>query len=612
MIPLEVIDEGDERDATIISDSASDNSSVTIDNDPDRSYYLEFEDLEDRHDLRGPTPQPVQGPQVVDLTLEPEHAFNDGDYLTDACLQRLLKDWRLSEQSTPEIESTVLEERRTIPETCINNIVYKIGQSLELHNGTFLRVSSILEEPTGKVSFRGRHLLRARNHAATYIPKGHQGSQEWRNELVWIANEAMDIDFGLVKRIVNIHFTNYCHVNQDPQKLAKPNGLFCRLKQTLGHVEVSIEYVPFHEADEGFRQPATYLRKLWRRETRSFGEADSKVVVDEPGPVIDLTEPEENVEDLKLRHQYTFGDGFCGAGGVSCGAQKAGLSIKWAFDSSRHATETYGLNFPNAMCETSKIDQFLTIDEDFLKVDVSHGSPPCQTFSPAHTIESQNDDDNSACIFSGINMVQKAKPRVHTIEETSGLLERHKDTFHRMVLDFIETGYSVRWKILNCAEYGVPQLRRRLVIIASGPGETLPRFPAPTYSLRGSGSLQPFTTINQMIANIPSNAPDHDVQGAQSRGLLRAPFDPNQQARTITCGGGDNNYHPSGQRRFTNREFACLQTFPLSYRFGRREVRRQIGNAVPPALAQAVYGEIIRSLQRTDEEEFGDNGDEGR
>lgn len=72
---------------------------------------------------------------------------------------------------------------------------------------------------------------------------------------------------------------------------------------------------------------------------------------------------------------------------------------------------------------------------------------------------------------------------------------------------------------------------------------------------------------------------------------------------TITTGGGGNNYHPSGKRGFTNREFACLQTFDTDYRFGGQEVRKQIGNAVPPLLAKALYREIIKSLKRTDSTE---------
>lgn len=134
------------------------------------------------------------------------------------------------------------------------------------------------------------------------------------------------------------------------------------------------------------------------------------------------------------------------------------------------------------------------------------------------------------------------------------------------------------------------------------PGETLPPFPEATHGLPGSG-LRDYVTINQVISRIPRGAPDHDVEGALQRSAIdRRPFNANRQARTITCGGGEN-YHPSGRRGFTNREFACLQTFPMRFRFGPREVRKQIGNAVPPKLAEAIYRSVKASLQRTDEEE---------
>jgi DNA (cytosine-5)-methyltransferase 1 len=161
--------------------------------------------------------------------------------------------------------------------------------------------------------------------------------------------------------------------------------------------------------------------------------------------------------------------------------------------------------------------------------------------------------------------------------------------------------------LLSCCSPVCPLLAFQWVEadIVSRPGELLPPFPNPTHGLPGSG-LFDYTTINQMIANIPPDAPDHDIEGSRSRGLrngTRVPFDANRQAKTVTCSGGENNYHPSGTRGFTNREFACLQTFPLDYRFA-REVRKQIGNAVPPALSKAIYREIIKSLQRTDEQEF--------
>ncbi|KAH8431413.1 DNA cytosine methyltransferase [Aspergillus melleus] len=547
-------------------DDDRDDRSVTLDHDP--SFGLE---------------------EVIDLTEEAEFSLTEDDYLTDADIRRLLGNWR-ENQST---STTGYNPHRTVTEGIwVNGILYEKGHSVKLRKkGRYLRIRSVIQYTSGEIFFQGWNMIKTSKHKECYMPK----EKGWKSELVWITNENdAEISIFDVERFVTIHLTNYCDITRDPHQ-----GRFCRLKETLDKRGGSIQYISHHEADEGFRWNPAELRRLWRGETRPFGEAD-QFTAKSCQPVTDLTGPDDEIARLRRRRWYTFGDGFCGAGGVSCGANQAGLEIKWAFDGSQHATESYQLNFDNAECELGRIDHFLTNDEDFQRVDVSHGSPPCQTFSPAHTNEGRNDDENSACIFSCSDLIRTAKPRVHTMEETSGLFDRHKQTLNRVILDFIETGYSVRWGLLYCVDYGIPQTRKRLVTIASGPGELLPQFPEPTHGPRELG-LKPYTTINQTIARIPTRAPDHDTQAAYPE--PKAPYDGNRQAKTITCGGGES-YHPSGRRRFTNRELACLQTFPLDFRFGRIEVRKQIGNAVPPVLARALYAEIIRSLQQTDETEM--------
>jgi DNA (cytosine-5)-methyltransferase 1 len=464
----------DDSDNSSVCDTDSNaDSSVTIDNDPDRSFFLDDEQFHPGGSRRTPTPFHI-GPQthqeIIDLTSGPELLVTEGDYLTDECFERLLRDWgRPGPAAAPlPIQEASKPEKRPIDHACVDGIVYKAGHSLELHNGLYLRIETVLQDTAEEIFFQGRHLIRTRNHKGTYIPK-------WVNELVWIVNEATEVPLSFVKRFVNIRFTSCCHVEQDLQKQNRPNDLFCRLKENLDSAQAAVEYLSFQESDEGFAIDSSSLRQTWRGETHLFGSADvnphaqSPVIVLDADPVIDLTKLEkEDPREEKKRRKYTFGDGFCGAGGVSCGASKAGLHIKWAFDQSEYAIATYRLNFGTAECEQSDIFSFLTNEPEFLKVDVSHGSPPCQTFSPAHTINSVNDDANSACIFSCADMIKKSRPRVHTMEETSGLFDRHKETFHRVIQDFIEIGYSVRWRILNCMDYGVPQSRRRLIIIASG------------------------------------------------------------------------------------------------------------------------------------------------
>lgn len=112
--------------------------------------------------------------------------------------------------------------------------------------------------------------------------------------------------------------------------------------------------------------------------------------------------------------------------------------------------------------------------------------------------------------------------------------------------------------------------------------------------------------MRDAIFDLPEDAPNHDPERRLRRWAreYRRPLDWDSQAKTITTSGGQDNYHPSGRRTMTDREVACLQTFPRSYRFYRKGVRKQVGNAFPPMAAQAIYEAAKRSLQETDEQEM--------
>jgi DNA (cytosine-5)-methyltransferase 1 len=77
-------------------------------------------------------------------------------------------------------------------------------------------------------------------------------------------------------------------------------------------------------------------------------------------------------------------------------------------------------------------------------------------------------------------------------------------------------------------------------------------------------------------------------------------LDWDEQAKTITTAGGQENYHPDGRRTFTDREIACLQTFPRDYQFYKTGARKQIGNAFPPMAARAIYEAAKEALRKTD------------
>ena len=164
--------------------------------------------------------------------------------------------------------------------------------------------------------------------------------------------------------------------------------------------------------------------------------------------------------------RYTFGDCFSGVGGMSRGAVSAGLRVKWAFDFNITACQAYALNFFGTLVYNVWADQFSKSTGDH-KCDICHLSPPCQFFSDAHTIQGKDDEMNTASLFAIFDLLEKAKPRIVTLEQTAGLIRRHPLFFNAVISMFTSRGFSVRWKVMNCADFGLPQRRTRLFIIAS-------------------------------------------------------------------------------------------------------------------------------------------------
>ena len=164
--------------------------------------------------------------------------------------------------------------------------------------------------------------------------------------------------------------------------------------------------------------------------------------------------------------RYTFGDCFCGAGGMSRGAVSAGLRINWGFDFNQAACQTYQMNFFGTPIYNVWANEFSEAKGNH-RVDICHLSPPCQFFSDAHTVQGKDDDMNTASLFAIFNLLEKAKPRIVTLEQTSGLIRRHPIFFNAVINMFTSRGFSVRWKVMNCADFGLPQRRMRLFVIAS-------------------------------------------------------------------------------------------------------------------------------------------------
>lgn len=501
------------------------------------------------------------------------------------------------------------------------NMNLRKGKTVELKNGDFLRIRQITQLYSTEVVLQGLMFQRVYKLGG-FITKH-------ANEVCWVEEMFLDesaedeeVPMAEVVRIRQLRMTNSAydvlnvkHTMPWPPSntLYRTEGiLFCRIKYEVvftGHaqkaknnsfsfVEKCVRNLQSEETDGKFWEDPAHLRARFRGEPssteRSRRSVSTTTLVGNP----DIDDALQVISNPATLHKsYTFGDVFCGGGGVSCGAARAGLVVRWGLDCAMDAMRTYQLNFTDAVCECTLVEHFLNSSiypSDRYVVDVLHLSPPCQPFSPAQTCKPENFEDIQVVILCVNELVKKVKPRVITMEETFGLLhEMNRDFFKSVINSLVEQGYSVRWKIMNFVEYGVPQARRRLILIAAAPGETIPRFPEPTH-------LDNPTTIASIISTIPPNAPNHN---ARDYPIPKLAYDANGLLKSlIATAGGDDNYHPSGKRPFTARELGCLQTFPLDYKFvgTKTAVVKQIGNAVPPLAAMRIYEEIIRTLRKTD------------
>lgn len=168
---------------------------------------------------------------------------------------------------------------------------------------------------------------------------------------------------------------------------------------------------------------------------------------------------------------YTFADAFCGAGGMSIGARDAGLRIEWAFDMDADAVVTYSANHGSGVCARISARDLLALSpgnkHESSKVEILHLSPPCEGFSMAARGRPRNGAEDNKCMTYVRGIVEKVKPRIVTFEEVREVLFKHRDFFTAMVHALTSMTYSVRWRVLECADFGVPQKRKRLFLIAS-------------------------------------------------------------------------------------------------------------------------------------------------
>lgn len=350
-------------------------------------------------------------------------------------------------------------------------------------------------------------------------------------------------------------------------------------------------------------------------------------------------------------NKYTVLDLFCGCGGLSKGYEMAGYSIALGVDFNKPALETYARNHKGSkalFADLSKQEAFDEIEKNLegQEVDVIIGGPPCQGFSL--TGRRQFDDERNKLYLAMIETVRRFKPRAFMIENVPGMATLYKgEVKEEIIRRFTEMGYKVNSKIVCAADYGVPQIRKRLVFIGLRDRDEIFEFPEPYLKPEdyitceqaigdlpslvdslGSDVMQyerpPISEYQKLMrgdCNILSNhkAVDHKQfvkdtialvpdggnwkdlpQGVgESRNFHMAwtRYASNKPSRTIDT-GHRNNFHYKWNRCPTVRESARLQSFPDDFVFlgNKGQQDRQVGNAVPCLLAKAIATQLLKYL----------------
>ena len=339
-------------------------------------------------------------------------------------------------------------------------------------------------------------------------------------------------------------------------------------------------------------------------------------------------------------------DFFSGCGGTSRGFADAGISPAVAIDWDVDAAATFRLNFPTTAVIESDIHD-LEIDEvqDALppmgdQVRLFAGCAPCQPFA-GHRHAPTYRDGRSFLLLEFLRFIESLNPDLIFVENVPGMgrLSASQGPFVEFV-DEVSKTHHLAYGTVSSADYGVPQTRRRLLLVASrlGPIE----LPAPTH---GPGTGQPHTTVRDWIEDLPPIAAgDEDLHVSSHRAMRlsklnlariratpeggdrrdwprrlwpdchqggfqghtdvygRLRWDKTAPALTTKCISYSNGRfgHPDQDRALSAREAARLQTFPTEFRFtgSLASQARQIGNAVPVALARRFGHHLMEHVVR--------------
>jgi DNA (cytosine-5)-methyltransferase 1 len=337
---------------------------------------------------------------------------------------------------------------------------------------------------------------------------------------------------------------------------------------------------------------------------------------------------------------------FSGCGGLDLGMQWAGFKTRLAVELDQCTSKSYRVNFGDAQVDVGRVED---VSETRLKesagngdIDLVFGGPPCPPFSKSRFYRADKprgiDDPLAKSTLGGyLRVIRAIQPRMFLFENVKGFAYKpHRPALDWLVTSAKELGYEVSWRVLNAADFGVPQIRERFILVGSKVGEF--DWPEPTHCATGDGGTgpRPWVTAGEAIGDLPtaevSAIPGHFAGGKHHELLKAVPpganylyftakrgypapifkwrsrywsfllkLSPDMPSWTIQARRSNNMGPFHWQSRIlTVREVARLQTFPDEFLLcGTAEQQwRQIGNAVPPLLAERLGHSLMSKLRR--------------
>ncbi len=356
---------------------------------------------------------------------------------------------------------------------------------------------------------------------------------------------------------------------------------------------------------------------------------------------------------VKDTNEFTAIDLFSGGGGLTVGLKRAGFKVVSAVEKEQSAFATYKLNHPEVAAYRQDIREIdgasLAQSSASGTIDLVAGCPPCQGFTSLTAKWRRSDPRNELVLEMG-RIVSEVRPLAVMMENVPGLATKGKALLSGLISQLEGLGYQVSYDVLQVADYGTPQTRKRLVLLA-GNGFAIP-LPTPSHSNNRSTGLPQWRTVRDTIADLPE--PDifvdvrttightvtdwhvtrkltavnmeriRSVKSGEHRSAIPKHLRPkchrdsdigfsnvygrmewDHASPTITGGcttlSKGRFGHPVADRTISVREAALLQEFPEEFQFQTRyidQVCNIIGNALPCGFATAMAVQAAKEISR--------------